>query len=1062
MNGLLHLGHAFSLSKAEFATAYARLRGAKALFPFSFHCTGMPIKAAADKIARELALHGGPPPLPSDAAEEAAVEEKQQPSASSAAPVPAGGDPTQFKGKKSKAAAKGGKAGASQWDIMRLSGLDDADIPSFADPVHWLRYFPPLGMRDVTALGCGVDWRRSFVTTDVNPFYDSFVAWQFRKLHAAGKVVRDKRYAVFSPLDGQPCADHDRASGEGVGPQEYTLILLPVSWETLDSRAGGAAHVLAPLRHTAPRVCLAAATLRPETMYGQTNCWVLPEGKYAAFRVVSGDIVVMTHRAALNMSYQERTAGAPGHPECVLDDIAGEQLVGTPVNPPLGTMYKVVYALPMLSIVTSKGTGIVTSVPSDAPDDFVALQDLKQKPALRAKYNVDDSWVLPFEPVPIINIPGIGDLSAPAACAELKIKSQNDRVLLDEAKHRTYLKGFTDGVLLVGPHAGTAVKDAKPVIRGEMMASGGAVPYAEPEKPVLSRSGDECVVALTDQWYVQYGVDTPWRDATDSALSKLNCYHDEARHAFEHTLGWLRQWACSRSFGLGTRLPFDPAFVIESLSDSTIYMAFYTVAHLLQRGDMYGSVDSHLASKLTDAVWDHIFLDGPHPGAECGVPDTLLAAMRREFNFWYPFDMRVSGKDLIGNHLTFSLYTHTAIWSDQPGRWPRGVRCNGHLLLNGDKMSKSTGNFLTLQQAIAEYSADGVRIALADAGDGLDDANFESATANAAVLRLTKELTWLEELTAELNAGKLRTGPLTFADNAFCADLDHLVAAAATAFEATQFREALKAAFFDLHNARDSYRLLCGDAGFHAHCAARYCDVQARVLAPIAPHWCDHVWTTVLNNEGSILKAGWPVAGAPNAALRAAAAYLHDVVTDWRKLAAKAVAPPKGGKGGAQASPAVKLVVSAITVFVKPVYTGQHACVLSALAGAFTPPATFSAPADALLATAQAAAHSSGAPFDVKTMLPFLKFKMGQAMGTQPGGGAVGVAALALAPPYDEAAVLVDNAAYIAKAVGVRVNAFDVVVLHTAADVDAAPAAARAGEALPGKPAVFFATVESA
>jgi hypothetical protein len=149
-------------------------------------------------------------------------------------------------------------------------------------------------------------------------------------------------------------------------------------------------------------------------------------------------------------------------------------------------------------------------------------------------------------------------------------------------------------------------------------------------------------------------------------------------------------------------------------------------------------------------------------------------------------------------------------------------------------------------------------------------------------------------------------------------------------------------------------------------------------------------------------------------------------------------------------------------VFVKPVYTGQHACVLSALAGAFTPPATFSAPADALLATAQAAAHSSGASFDVKTMLPFLKFKMGQAMGTQPGGGAVGVAALALAPPYDEAAVLVDNAAYVAKAVGVRVDAFNVVVLHTAADVDAAPAAARAGEALPGKPTVFFATVESA
>jgi leucyl-tRNA synthetase len=40
--------------------------------------------------------------------------------------------------------------------------------------------------------------------------------------------VKDKRYAVFSPLDGQPCADHDRASGEGVGPQEYTLIKMKV------------------------------------------------------------------------------------------------------------------------------------------------------------------------------------------------------------------------------------------------------------------------------------------------------------------------------------------------------------------------------------------------------------------------------------------------------------------------------------------------------------------------------------------------------------------------------------------------------------------------------------------------------------------------------------------------------------------------------------------------------------------------------------------------------------------------------------------------------------------
>lgn len=69
-----------------------------------------------------------------------------------------------------------------------------------------------------------VDWRRSFITTDANPFYDSFVRWQFVTLKERNKIKFGKRHTIFSPKDGQPSMDHDRASGEGVGPQEYTLI----------------------------------------------------------------------------------------------------------------------------------------------------------------------------------------------------------------------------------------------------------------------------------------------------------------------------------------------------------------------------------------------------------------------------------------------------------------------------------------------------------------------------------------------------------------------------------------------------------------------------------------------------------------------------------------------------------------------------------------------------------------------------------------------------------------------------------------------------------------------
>jgi leucyl-tRNA synthetase len=61
----------------------------------------------------------------------------------------------------------------------------------------------------------------------------------------------------------------------------------------------------------------------------------------------------------------------------------------------------------------------------------------------------------------------------------------------------------------------------------------------------------------------------------------MNTYTQETRHSFEKTLDWLNKWACARTYGLGSVLPWDPQFLVESLSDSTIYMSYYTVAQLL-------------------------------------------------------------------------------------------------------------------------------------------------------------------------------------------------------------------------------------------------------------------------------------------------------------------------------------------------------------------------------------------------------------------------------------------------------------------------------------------------
>lgn len=67
-------------------------------------------------------------------------------------------------------------------------------------------------------------------------------------------------------------------------------------------------------------------------------------------------------------------------------------------------------------------------------------------------------------------------------------------------------------------------------MRDELIASGHAIRYSEPEKLVMSRSGDECVVALTDQWYLTYGEDE-WLAATRQARISFGCRrHQQSLH----------------------------------------------------------------------------------------------------------------------------------------------------------------------------------------------------------------------------------------------------------------------------------------------------------------------------------------------------------------------------------------------------------------------------------------------------------------------------------------------------------------------------------------------------
>jgi leucyl-tRNA synthetase len=743
VNGTPHLGHAFTVTKVEFGARVARAQGKRALYPQGFHVTGMPIKACADKLVREVELFGQN--------FERHVEEDPNAVPEVAAPssTETKADVTKFTNlKKGKAAMKTVKT-KYQFQVMLSMGIPLEEIHKFSESSQWLKHFPQLWEAHLGQLGCSIDWTRSFVTTDANPYYDSFVQWQMRRLKESGKIQYGKRYTVYSPKDGQPCLDHDRQSGEGVLVQEYVGLKLKVkTW------AEAAAKTLEGKVPAGANVYMVAATLRPETMYGQTNLFVSPKITYGVFQVSENDYFLVTNRAARNMAYQNIFSKWGEFPKVA--EISGGDIIGTLVDAPL-SVHKQVYVVPMDTIKEAKGTGVVTSVPSDSPDDYAMTIDLGKKAEF---YKIKAEWV-PKDILPIIETPDHGNLIAKKLVEDMKINSPKDAKQLAEAKEIAYKQGFYFGKMVYGEFTGLSVQDAKAKVKEALIASGDAFAYAEPDGQVISRSGDECCAAMLDQWFLTYGADDEvWRASVVDHVNgkdglEFNPHGKDTQHALNSTLAWMNQWAVTRQFGLGTKLPWDHSQVVESLSDSTIYMAYYTVAAYLH-SDIYGKTAGKgniSVPQMTDEVWDYIFALAPDVTSD--IPRDTLDSMRREFTYWYPLDLRTSGKDLIGNHLIFFLYIHQAIWGDKaPEYLPKGIRVNGHAMLNGEKMSKSTGNFLTLTDAVAKFGADACRVALADAGDGLEDANFEETVANAVILKLFELRKWIEEAVRDVRVLK--------------------------------------------------------------------------------------------------------------------------------------------------------------------------------------------------------------------------------------------------------------------------------------------------------------------
>lgn len=136
---------------------------------------------------------------------------------------------------------------------------------------------------------------------------------------------------------------------------------------------------------------------------------------------------------------------------------------------------------------------------------------------------------------------------------------------------------------------------------------------------------------------------------------------------------------------------------------------------------------------------------------------------------------------------------------------PRGFFCNGYILVNGKKMSKSEGNFFTLKDCITKFGADATRFALADAGDSLDDANFEESVANSAISRLFLLERFISDICKEVTHSKRDEPTYGVWDSIFENELFHLVSMTKQAYDELKFKQVLKHGFFEMQALKDEY-----------------------------------------------------------------------------------------------------------------------------------------------------------------------------------------------------------------------------------------------------------------
>ena len=513
-------------------------------------------------------------------------------------------------------------------------------LESFVDPHKVASYFADKIQEDFTRMGLSIDWRRSFRSTDLS--YKRMVEWQFRLLDSQGKIKRGRHSVLFSPDDGNPVGEDDIDDGDTnkVSIEDFVSVLFK-----------------------GEKFSLAASSLRPETVFGITNLWINEEAEYV-FVDFDGEKIAMSEKAAGKIKLQQPGMIVVG--KCSAKDIlAGEYTV-----PVTG---KKIHAYANEHIDPDQASGIVFSVPGHS------VRDLQY----------ERIFGLNLDPIYLINVDG--RLSK----ADDALKKHSD---VEIANSELYKEEFYSGYMLehLPLIGGMKVSEAREKIKNMLIEEKNAFLFHETSRKAKTRNGSPVHVAVFDnQWFIDY-LDPEWKIATKDAVNSMRFTPDFYRKNMLDIVDWISVRACARKRGLGTPLPMDPSWVIESLSDSTIYPAFYTISHII--GDR----------ELSDDEFNYIFLQDR---AKDGVYPEYVESAKKEFSYWYGVDERITAQPHLSNHLIFYLMNHTAIFGKK--YWPKGITIAGTVISQGAKISKSKGNAVSLLDIVNTQGADLFRLYVA-------------------------------------------------------------------------------------------------------------------------------------------------------------------------------------------------------------------------------------------------------------------------------------------------------------------------------------------------------------